>query len=122
PQPSSRRWCSGLSNPRQQARRRRPIASSPARTSSDLLAEDLKMDTTTAKGSDFSDRDILIAILNGICALADRLGGGKLVIWLESGGTGQAVDVHGTAAGFRPGSPDSTPLQAALLGGAKRVR
>ena len=65
----------------------------------------------------FSDRDLLVAILNGITALSARLGGGQLVIELRSAKTGRAVNVHASpdGAGFVASLPEhAIPVRAAL--------
>jgi hypothetical protein len=70
------------------------------------------------QSADFSDRDIFVAILNAVLALADRLGGGRLTVKLASENTGHAVDVHADGAAFGPtaaeGSAPSVAVRAAL--------
>jgi hypothetical protein len=71
----------------------------------------------TAATAEFADRDILVAILQAVCALSARLGGGALVVRLQSEKTGRTVDVHAApdAAGFVASVPlDAMPVQAAL--------
>jgi hypothetical protein len=43
--------------------------------------------------TEFSDRDLILAILNGIGALAARLGGGQLVLEVRSAATRRVVAV-----------------------------
>jgi hypothetical protein len=70
-----------------------------------------------ADSGEFSDRDLLIAILNGISALSARLGGGQLVIELHNAKTGRVVAVRGSAAGLVPGDLEgSVPVHAAHNG------
>jgi hypothetical protein len=71
------------------------------------------------QGFDFSDRDILVGILNAVLALSARLGGGQLVVTLHSEKTGRAVTVHAAPEGAAfggAGGEQSVPVQAALLG------
>jgi hypothetical protein len=71
----------------------------------------------TAASAEFSDRDILVAIPQAVCALSARLGGGKLVVGLHSEKTGRRVDVHASpdGAGFVASVPlDAMPVRAAL--------
>ncbi len=51
------------------------------------------------QSADFSDRDILLAILNAVLALSARLGGGQLTVPLRSEKTGRAVTVHAAPDG-----------------------
>ena len=68
-----------------------------------------------AQQSDYSDRDLLVAILDGLCSLSARLGGGQLVIERHSAKTGRVVAVHASAAGFVAGGLEgSVPVHAAL--------
>ncbi len=69
--------------------------------------------------SEFSDRDLLIAALDGIMALSRQLGGGELVLRVVSARTGRTVDVQGSAlATFttkpEASAPGSVPVHAAL--------
>jgi hypothetical protein len=63
----------------------------------------------------------LVAILHAVCALADRLGGGPLVVKLQSEKSGRMLLVHGSdGAGFAASVPDrAVPLHAALRPAAK---
>jgi hypothetical protein len=83
----------------------------------------LTKDAAGAADSDeFSDRDLLIAILNGISGLSARLGGGQLVIELHSAKTGRVVAVHASAAGFVAGDLEgSVPVHTALAAGQDRT-
>jgi hypothetical protein len=56
-------------------------------------------DNDAALSADFSDRDILLAILNAVGLLSARLGGGRLVVTLHSEKTGRAVEVHAAPGG-----------------------
>ena len=69
--------------------------------------------------NEFSERDILIALLNAVLGLSARLGGGGMVATLKSEKTGRAVTVHaapGEAAFGAAGREQSVPVRAALQG------
>jgi hypothetical protein len=64
--------------------------------------------------SEFSERDLLVALLDAVATLAARLGGGTLVIPVHSSSTGRVVKVHADGAAFAATPEQSIPVRAAL--------
>jgi hypothetical protein len=63
--------------------------------------------------SEFSDRDLLVALLDAVAALSARLGGGRLIIPLHSERTGRVVHVQADGAAFAA-TVEAIPVRAAL--------